>query len=276
MLVDVADQGRYRNRKQAITTNMLGVVDWNMKFLYVLPGWEGSVSDSRVLRDAMRANRHDSFVVPKGTNSYSWHVVSLTWLLANWFIDIGKYYLVDAGYTNGEGFLAPFRSTRYHLKEWAASAQQPQTAKELYNLRHSRARNVVERTFGLFKKKWAILRSQTFFDIKDQVQKVNMLLNKINVWDDNCLLWTKISLQIRIISACCVLHNYARDRQHFMDDLLLAEVDSELANAPNDDPDDDNFIRSVQVTTEWSNFRQQLADDMFAEYLVAQGEQEIE
>ena len=64
MLVDVADQGRYRNRKQAITTNMLGVVDWNMKFLYVLPGWEGSVSDSRVLRDAMRANRHDSCVVP--------------------------------------------------------------------------------------------------------------------------------------------------------------------------------------------------------------------
>ena len=78
MLVDVADQGRYRNRKQAISTNMLGVVDWNMKFLYVLPGREGSVSDSRVLRDAMRANRHDSFVVPKGTNSYSWHVVSLT------------------------------------------------------------------------------------------------------------------------------------------------------------------------------------------------------
>ena len=55
--VDVADQGRYRNRKQAITTNVLGVVDWNMKFLYVLPGWEGSASDSRVLRDAMRTDR---------------------------------------------------------------------------------------------------------------------------------------------------------------------------------------------------------------------------
>uniref|UniRef100_A0A453LRR1 DDE Tnp4 domain-containing protein n=1 Tax=Aegilops tauschii subsp. strangulata TaxID=200361 RepID=A0A453LRR1_AEGTS len=67
-----------------------------MKFPYVLPGWEGSISDSRVLRDAMRANRQDAFVVPKG-----------------------KYYLVDVGYTNGEGFLAPFRSTRYHLKEWA-------------------------------------------------------------------------------------------------------------------------------------------------------------
>ena len=80
------------------------------------------------------------------------------------------------------------------------------------------------------------------------------------------------SLQIRIINACCVLHNFARDRQHIMDDLLLPEVDIELADAPNDDPDDDNYITSVEVTTEWSNFRQQLADDMFAEYLVAQGE----
>lgn len=67
VMVDVADQGRYRNRKQSITTNMLGVVDWNMKFLYVLPGWEGSTSDSRVLCDAMRPNRQDAFVVPKGS-----------------------------------------------------------------------------------------------------------------------------------------------------------------------------------------------------------------
>jgi hypothetical protein len=35
MCVPLADQGRYRNRRQQITTNMLGVVDWNMKFLYV-------------------------------------------------------------------------------------------------------------------------------------------------------------------------------------------------------------------------------------------------
>ena len=66
MLVKAADKGRYRNQKQDITTNMLGVVDWNMKFLYVLPGWEGSASDSRVLKDAMRNDRQDAFVVPQG------------------------------------------------------------------------------------------------------------------------------------------------------------------------------------------------------------------
>ncbi|ONI27393.1 hypothetical protein PRUPE_1G083600 [Prunus persica] len=29
-----------------------------------------------------------------------------------------KYYLVDAGYANGQGFLAPYIGTRYHLNEW--------------------------------------------------------------------------------------------------------------------------------------------------------------
>ncbi|XBI54136.1 hypothetical protein VPH35_036234 [Triticum aestivum] len=88
--VIAADEGRYRNEKQAISTNILGVVDWNMNFLYVLPSWEGSTSESQVLRDAMRNDHQDAFVIPHG-----------------------KYYLVDAGYTNGPSFLAPFRSTRY-------------------------------------------------------------------------------------------------------------------------------------------------------------------
>ncbi|XP_051196783.1 protein ALP1-like [Lolium perenne] len=226
VFVRVADKGRYRNRKQDITTNMLGVVDWNMKFLYVLPGWEGSASDSKVLKDAMRIDRQDAFVVPEG-----------------------KYYLVDAGYTNGPGFLSPFRSTRYHLKEWAASILGPQTEKELYNLRNSRARNVVERCFGLLKKKWAILRSCSFFSIEDQ---------------------------IRIINACCVLHNYARDRQHVRDDLLLQEIDAELAATVPEPADDVALIRSVQLSETWTTFRQDLADGMFAEYLVTHDELAME
>ncbi|CAM0958695.1 unnamed protein product [Alopecurus aequalis] len=222
--VDVAAQGRYRNRKQAITTNVLGVVDWNMKFLYVLPGWEGLASDSRVLRDAMRTSRQDAFVVPNG-----------------------KYYLGDAGYTNGPGFLTPFRSTRYHLKEWAASAQQPKKPEELYNLRHARARNVVERTFGLWKKRFAILRTASFFNIEDQ---------------------------IKIINACAVLHNYARERQYMMDDVLLEEVDIELAAQPIEAEDGGGYIRSVRVTNAWKNFRKQFAADMFADYLAAHAELE--
>ncbi|GJN39964.1 hypothetical protein PR202_gb29121 [Eleusine coracana subsp. coracana] len=40
--VPLRDQGMYRNRKQQITTNGLGVCDREMKFPYVLAGWEGS------------------------------------------------------------------------------------------------------------------------------------------------------------------------------------------------------------------------------------------
>ena len=60
-----------------------------------------------------------------------------------------------------------------------------------------------------------------------------------------------------------------------MDDLLQPEVDEELAAMPNDPIDDASLITSVQVTTEWNTFREQLANDMFAEYLVRHGELEM-
>ncbi|PPD86965.1 hypothetical protein GOBAR_DD16092 [Gossypium barbadense] len=91
--VPTVDKPRYRTRKGDIATNMLGVCTPEMQFVYVLPGWEGSVADGRVLRDAI--TRRHGLKVPHGC-----------------------YYLVDARYTNCEGFLAPFKGQRYHLNEW--------------------------------------------------------------------------------------------------------------------------------------------------------------
>jgi hypothetical protein len=51
---------------------MFGVFDWNVKFLHVLLGWEGSASVSKVLKDAMRIDRKDAFVVLEGTSLCSW------------------------------------------------------------------------------------------------------------------------------------------------------------------------------------------------------------
>ncbi|KAL0559281.1 hypothetical protein IC582_003882 [Cucumis melo] len=90
--VSMSDRPRYRSRKGDITTNVLGVCSQNGEFIFVMPGWEGSASDSRVLRDAV--SRPTSLKVPKG-----------------------YYYLCDAGYPNAEGFLAPYRGQRYHLTE---------------------------------------------------------------------------------------------------------------------------------------------------------------
>ena len=83
-------------------------------------------------------------------------------------------------------------------------------------------------------------------------------------------------MQIRIINACCVLHNFARDRQHQMDDLLLQEVDDELTAMPIEPVDDANSITSIQVSPEWNAFREQHANDMFTEYLLRHGELAME
>ncbi|KAL0401586.1 UNVERIFIED_CONTAM: hypothetical protein Slati_4188500 [Sesamum latifolium] len=87
------DKGRYSMRKGRVAVNVLGVCNPNMQFIYVLSGWEGSAADSRVLRDAI--HREGGLRVPAG-----------------------NYYLYNSGYLNAEGFLAPYRGVRYHLREW--------------------------------------------------------------------------------------------------------------------------------------------------------------
>ena len=45
-------QGRFRGRKDGTTQNVLAAISFDLKFTYVLAGWEGSAHDSRVLNDA--------------------------------------------------------------------------------------------------------------------------------------------------------------------------------------------------------------------------------
>ncbi|WOK93265.1 hypothetical protein Cni_G01960 [Canna indica] len=45
-----------------IATNVLGICTPDMSFIFVMPGWEGSAADSRVLRDAI--NRMNGLKVP--------------------------------------------------------------------------------------------------------------------------------------------------------------------------------------------------------------------
>ena len=58
------DAPRYRGRKDWPTQNVLAACDFDMKFTYVLPGWEGTASDSRILKNAL--NREDSLRIPRG------------------------------------------------------------------------------------------------------------------------------------------------------------------------------------------------------------------
>jgi hypothetical protein len=71
--VPKAQSAAYRGRKHYTSQNMLAVVDFDLKFTYVLAGWEGSAHDASIQNDSL--NRHDGIQLPEG-----------------------KFYLGDAGY----------------------------------------------------------------------------------------------------------------------------------------------------------------------------------
>ena len=58
----------FRGRKHCTTQNVLAAVDFDLKFTYVLAGWEGSAHDATILADALQ--RHDGLVVPEGNYNY--------------------------------------------------------------------------------------------------------------------------------------------------------------------------------------------------------------
>ncbi|XP_061357908.1 protein ALP1-like [Gastrolobium bilobum] len=200
------DKPRYQTRKGEIATNVLGVCSQDCQFIYVLPGWEGSAADSRVLRDAI--SRTNGLRVPKEF-----------------------YYLCDVGYMNGEGFLAPYRGQRYHLSEWRQGAH-PTTPQKFFNMKHSSARNAIERCFGMLKGRWAIIRSKSFYPVKTQC---------------------------RIITACCLLHNHIRR------EMASDPMDDHAEDMQETHPDvgDNMLITHVESSTAWTNWRDNLAQEMF-------------
>lgn len=68
--------------------------------------------------------------------------------------------MVDSGYPNQTGYLAPYEGQKYHLLEFRRGIEEgrhPTGKKEIFNHAHSQLRNVIERSFGVLKMKWRIL-----------------------------------------------------------------------------------------------------------------------
>ncbi|CAA0836885.1 Unknown protein, partial [Striga hermonthica] len=148
-----------------------------------------------------------------------------------------NYYLVDGGYTNGPGFLAPYRGVRYHLQEWGVGNRMPQNFRELDNLRHAKARNVIEHAFGILKMRWTILRSCSYYTIRTQN---------------------------RIIMACALLHNFIRTSM--ANDPMEALVPEIPANGVSTTTNEDDLIDQVEASPKSTQFRDQLAQDMFNDW----------
>ncbi|KAL5582016.1 hypothetical protein UlMin_014458 [Ulmus minor] len=106
----------YRGRKSNVTTNMLAVCSFDMLFTYVVTGWEGAVHDSRVLTTQLEDPNSGFPHPPPGIHRLIFVVLfdlliklimSLPILVL--YNRVGKYYLVDSGYSNKPGYLAPFQ-----------------------------------------------------------------------------------------------------------------------------------------------------------------------
>ncbi|XP_059291007.1 uncharacterized protein LOC132044523 [Lycium ferocissimum] len=124
------DGNGLRTRKGDIATNVLGVCDRNLNFTYVLPGWEGSAADGRVLRDAVVRRNGLKAIIIYVTEDIQMEMV----------------------------FTSPYRGYRYWLRDWQGDNPPPQCREQLFNMKHARTCNIIERAFGVLKGRWGILR----------------------------------------------------------------------------------------------------------------------
>lgn len=116
--------------------------DFDMKFMFISCGWEGSAADAGVIRSALSKGFH----APEG-----------------------KFYLVDGGYANTPSFIAPYRGVRYHLSEFR-SRRSYANYNELFNHRHASLCNYIERSIGVLKKRFPILKVGTHYPIESQIK----------------------------------------------------------------------------------------------------------
>lgn len=125
-----------------------------MKFLYVNAGWEGSTADSHYYI----ALYVKDFMCLKVILLFYFSYINC---IHNNFIlyFAGKFYLVDVGYWNTNQFIVPYCGAQYYLKESGPNHASLQNHKRLFNLCHASLRNVIQRTFGVWKERFCIFQS---------------------------------------------------------------------------------------------------------------------
>jgi len=84
-----ADRRAAWDHKGTVTQNCLAICSFDMRFLYIFSGWDGSAADSTMFNDACIT---DLLILP------------------------GKYSLADAGFPICDALLIPYWGARYHLE----------------------------------------------------------------------------------------------------------------------------------------------------------------
>ncbi|XP_021772673.1 uncharacterized protein LOC110736686 [Chenopodium quinoa] len=174
--VPAKDQTRFRNKRGFLSQNVLAACTFDLQFIFIYPGWEGSVSDSRVLQAVLDDPDQNFPRIPEG-----------------------KYYLVDTSYLNMEGFVAPFQGVRHCNHEFKGANCLPRNVQELFNHRHSTLRQAIFRSFHVLKERFPILKlaSQYAFQVqRDIVIAACVIHNFIRQEDCNDWLFSSVEEQM--------------------------------------------------------------------------------
>ena len=146
--------------------------------------------------------------------------------------------MVDSGYPNRLDYLAPYKGTKYHLQEFRLGTM-PRGIKETFNYAHSSIRNAVERSFGVLKNKWTMLKGIPSFPLHKQT---------------------------KIIVACMALHNFVRENDD--DDEEFNHVEQSeyymQGNDFTDDIEDSNFRDDIDA--DMNSFRDRIAHDLYSRH----------
>ncbi|XP_023743163.1 uncharacterized protein LOC111891341 [Lactuca sativa] len=200
------DQIKFIGRKNCVTQNIRAACDFNMCFTFAWARWEETAHDTRIFNEARR--RHEvKFPLPAD----------------------GKYYLVDDGYPNTKGYLDPYKCSniRYHIPDFrrgqTTTLRKPKGFKEKFNYYHLSLRNIIERTFGVWKARWVLLRDM----------HVNF----------------GFETQVKIALASMAIHNYIRMSGSCDATFQIAQEKSYISRnheGPNDDIEPHDKVPSRQ------------------------------
>ncbi|XP_035539801.1 protein ALP1-like isoform X1 [Juglans regia] len=131
----------YLSRHQQVSQNVLAVCDFDMKFTFIYAGWEDTAHDARLFMDALSRPGIDFPLPPEG-----------------------YYYLVDFAFPCTRGFMPPYPRVRYHRSDRHSNSSFS-GYQDYFNYRHSSLRNVIERTLGVLKKRFRILKSMNPYKV---------------------------------------------------------------------------------------------------------------
>jgi uncharacterized alpha-E superfamily protein len=123
-----------------------------------------------------------------------------------------------------------------HIHIYLRRIYRPTTKEELFNLRHSSARNVIERIFGVLKRRFRIL----------------LLAPEYN-----------LAIQARIPASLCAIHNFIRAHDPEEEQLVVDESHNDALHDSYPETTV-NTTRDNDVTA--SGRRDQIAQDMWEDY----------